>query len=42
MRAAGQAALRLRGQERGVEDAGQRLQAESASTSGGAASFWIR
>ena len=42
MRAAGRAALRLLGQGRGVEADGRRLQAGSASTSGGAASSWIR
>ena len=35
-------ALRLLGQGRGVEADGQRLPAGSASTSGGAASSWIR
>ena len=42
MRAAGRAALRLLGQGRGVEAEGRRLQAGSASTSGGAASSWLR
>ena len=42
MRAAGRAALRLLGQGHGVEAEGRRLQAGSASTSGGAASSWIR
>ena len=42
MRAAGRAGLRLLGQGRGVEADGQRLPAGSASTSGGAASSWLR
>ena len=41
-RAAGRAALRLLGQGRGVEAEGRRLQTGSASTSGGAASSWLR